>query len=98
MTDLLLRQVNALGMDLTLFQYKGVSGSLAEGDDWATMYSIESANEGRGECQECLLLLKEHYEAQGKRFGSSVALNPRMRHILQKLDIYECSDGDRDPA
>ena len=91
-----LSEVEILGMPLTLFAYKGVTGTLTEVEEegWATIYSVKSSTTGKGQCQECLRLLKEHYEAKGLRFGCSVALNPAMRHILQKLGIHEYSDDD----
>lgn len=90
MSNLILEQIDLMGMPLTSFRYKGVTGTLAEEDDWATIYSVESSNQGKGECQECLKLLKEKF--CNKRFGCTVALNERMRHILQKLQIHEYDD------
>jgi len=81
------KQINRLGMELTAFKYKGVIGTLAEEDRWATIYDIESTNPDKGECQECLKLLKAKYF--GKDFGCSVALNDKMSYILKKLGIKE---------
>lgn len=56
---------------------------------WATLYSIKSAEPGNGHATELLRAAKEHYERTGMTFGGSVALNPRMRAIYQRLDIRE---------
>jgi len=93
---LFLRPVTVLGMELIEFRYKGVEGHIGVEDDRATIYDVESSNPGQGECQECLSLLKQHYEEEGKRFGCSVALNAAMRHILEKLGITEYSDEEDD--
>jgi hypothetical protein len=85
-----LTDAEVLGMPLTKFEYKGVYGHLSEGDDWATIYNIQSANPGNGEAQEALMILKNLYS--DKRFGSTVALNPTMKHILEKLEITEYDD------
>lgn len=86
-TELMIKPISVMGMDLLSFKYKGVFGTLAEGPDWATLYDIVSTNRGKGEVQECILLLKERFKA--KRFGGTVALNPVMKHIYQKLNITE---------
>jgi hypothetical protein len=87
MKKLIERKVIALDMPLLEFQWKGVTVYVAEGDDWATIYLVQSENEGKGECQELLKLLKKRFK--DKDFGGSVALNPIMRHIYRKLKIPE---------
>jgi hypothetical protein len=64
------------------------------GDDWATLASIESTEPGKGHATALLTAAKRHYEAQGKRFGGSVALNERMRAIYRHLGIREYSEDD----
>lgn len=59
------------------------------GDDWATLYDITSQTEGKGQATALLIEARKHYELLGKRFGSSVALNSRMRAILRRLQIRE---------
>ena len=86
-SKLVTKPIKVMGMDLTAFKYKGVFGQLGEEKDWATIYHIESTNPNKGECQECLRLLKEKYK--DKMFGCSIALNPKMQHILKKLKIKE---------
>ena len=65
----------------------GVSVLVAEGNGWATIYTVESEIPNKGYCQELLLELKEIYK--DVKFGYSVALNSKMRHILKKLEIKE---------
>lgn len=83
------KPVESMGMKLTQATYKSCSATIATGDDWATIYSIQSSEEGRGHCQELCKQAKEFYSQHGKVFGSTVALSPAMKHILQKLEITE---------
>ena len=62
------------------------------GEDWATLYDIESKNEGRGEATNLLIKAKKYYEKLGKKFGGSVALNDRMKNIYKRLKITEYDD------
>jgi hypothetical protein len=80
-----------LGMELDVWQTAGgdCRAEFGVGDDWATLYSIRSATEGKGQATEILKAARSHYVLNGKKFGSSVALNERMRGILQHLDIPE---------
>lgn len=81
--------VNILGMELEQWTNKSCVANFAIGDDWATLYDIESKEEGKGHATELLIEAKKHYEGQGKRFGGDVALNDRMRKIYQELGIKE---------
>ncbi len=83
------KAVQSLGLSLTQLTYKSCSATIATGDDWATVYSIQSDEQGKGHCQELLKQAKEFYSQHGKVFGSTVALNDAMKHILQKLEIVE---------
>lgn len=71
-----------------IYRENGVEALVAEGDGWATIYTIESFNQNKGYCQRLLLQLKEVYKDVD--FGCTVALNDKMKHILQKLCIKEC--------
>jgi len=82
-------KVNVMGMELERWSHKDSFIDVAEGDDWATVYMAESKVKEKGHMQELLLEAKKHYEDNGKKFGGSVALNPAMRHIYQKLGIKE---------
>jgi hypothetical protein len=81
-------------MDLEEWRHESCVARFGVGDDWATLYEIRSRNEGKGHATALLTDAKRHYEAAGKSFGGSVALNPRMRAIYQRLGIREYTDSD----
>jgi len=83
-----------MGMPLEIWKHESCEAQIAEGPDWATVYSIESADKGNGHAQALLTEAKKYYEGRGLRFGGSVALNPAMQHIYQKLNIHEYSDEE----
>ena len=83
------REVVSLGMELEEWTLNGCIAQFGVGDDWATLYIAMSENPGRGDATQLLLEAKEHYEAQGKKVGGSVAINPAMRHIYEKLGYEE---------
>ena len=87
-----MQKVKSMGMLLDSWRHKSCEATVAVGSDWATIYSILSHEPGKGHATELLLAMKEHYKAQGKVFGSSVALNDRMRFLLTKLNIIEYGD------
>ena len=87
-----MKQVNSLGMLLDNWKHKSCDAMIGTGSDWATIYIISSEEKGKGHATELLIEMKKHYEAQGKMFGSSVALNDTMRYLLQKLDIVEYAE------
>lgn len=76
---------NMMGMDLLIATYKGVRMSLGQGEDWISIYSCDSKNEGKGEVQEMIKLLKEDFPK--KRLCGSVPLHPAMKHIYEKFNI-----------
>ena len=78
-----------MGMELDEWQFESCIAHFGVGEDWATLYDIRSKKEGRGHATNLLMLAKQHYESQGKKFGGDVALNDRMRNIYQKLNIEE---------
>ena len=88
------RKVNILGMELDEWQHKSCVAHVGVGKDWATIYDIESQQEGKGHATELLLIMKSFYEHQGKRFGGSVALNERMARLSRKCGIREYGDMD----
>jgi len=81
--------VSMMGMDLMEWRFISCVAHIAEGGDWATVYDIESEEQGKGHATTLLKEAKEHYESQGKRFGSTTAIHPAMKHLLQKLNIHE---------
>lgn len=76
-------------MPLDEWQYESCVAHCATGKDWATLYDIESADEGKGHAMQLLLAIKEYYERKGLRLGGSVALNERMRRLYQKCGVTE---------
>jgi len=82
-------KVRLLGMPLDEWQYESCVAHCATGKDWATLYDIESADEGKGHATQLLLAMKEYYERKGLRFSGSVALNERMRRLYQKCGVTE---------
>lgn len=85
------KKVNSMGTELDSWIHKSCDAMIGTGNNWATIYMINSSEQGKGHATELLTEMKAHYEAKGKKFGSSVALNGRMRHLLQKLKIVEYS-------
>ena len=77
------------GMPLDEWKNKSCIAHIASGEDWATVYDIQSKEEGKGHATELLLEAKKYYENQNKRFGGSVALNPRMSALYKKCGIKE---------
>ena len=84
-----IKKVNVLGMELERWVHKSCFGDFGVGGDYATLYSIQSAEEGKGHATELLKEAKAYYQAKGLRFGGSMALNPRMKSIYKKLGILE---------
>lgn len=82
-------KVNHIGMELERWTNKSCVADIGAGEDWATIFSITSGEKGKGHGTELLLEMKKHYEAEGKKFGSSVALSGAMKHLLTKLNIEE---------
>ena len=87
-------KVNVLGMPLDEWSYKSCVAHCATGTDWATLYTIESAEKRKGHATTLLLAMKEYYQAGGLRFGGSVALNEPMRRLYQKCGIREYQQCD----
>ena len=87
--EVVFKPIESMGMSLTQATYKSCTANIGVGNNWATIYSISSSDEGKGHCQELCKYLKEFYTECDKVFGSTVALYPAMKHILEKLEITE---------
>ncbi len=74
---------------LMQWKYKSCTANFGVGDTWATLYDIRSLEEGKGHATYLLTEAKKHYEAQGKAFGGTVALNDGVSRIYKKLGIKE---------
>ena len=86
------KKIIHMGMPLDRWKLKSCIANVGVGEDWATVYFIISEKKGRGHGTELLLTMKKHYEAEGKKFGSSVALSGAMKHLLIKLNIPEYAE------
>lgn len=82
-------KVNILGMELDEWRVDSCIAHFGVGEDWATLYDIESEIRRQGHATTLLLEAKAYYEKQGKKFSGTVALNPGMRRIYKKLKIKE---------
>ena len=78
-----------LGMPLDRWECGSCVAHFGTGDDWATLYDIESSEKGKGDASNLLLAAKRHYEGEGKKVGGTVALNPTMKHLYDKLGFLE---------
>ena len=85
--------VNIMGMTLDRWTHKSCVADFGISDDWATLYYIQSEEQGKGHATELLTEAKKHYGGLGKKFGGSVALNDKMARIYKKLGITEYKDG-----
>ena len=79
------KSVDRLGMPLDEWVYKSCVAHCAVGEDWATIYDIQSGDEGKGHATRLLVVMKAYYEKQGLRFGGSIALNDRMHRQTQEV-------------
>ena len=88
-TDSKIELVNVMGMELERWTYKSCSADFGVGNNWATLYSIESKDRNKGHATALLREAKNHYEKLGKTFGGTVALTTGMEKIYLKLGIKE---------
>ncbi len=86
------KQECIMGMKLDVWNHKSCEAEFGVGDNWATLYLIESSDKRKNHAQELLVEAKKYYENLGFRFGGSVALNSVMKHIYEKLKIKEYGD------
>jgi hypothetical protein len=88
------KRVNVLGMELVQWNHESCRAHFAVEEDWATLYDIRSSEPGQGHATELLREAKRFYEAEGRRFGGTVALTDRMKRIYQRLGITEYAGED----
>lgn len=81
--------VTVMGMELERWTFKSCIADFGVGDDWATLYNIESKELNKGHATTLLKEAKVHYEKLNKVFGGTIALNHIMRTIYLKLGIKE---------
>ena len=93
--DIERKETKSLGMPLVQYKAKHVQVIIAEGVEngrkWATIYEVvcEPNFRNQGRSQAVLSALKRKYEAEQYEFGCTVAINPTMAHILDKLKNKE---------
>jgi len=86
------KMVNIMGMELEEWIHKSCIADFGVGNDWATLYNIESKEKNKGHATELLIEAKKYYENEGKIFGGNVALNDVMKNIYKKLNITEYNE------
>lgn len=61
----------------------------AMGDDWFTVYLVETLpnHRNKGECTRLLKALKDKAEEKGQEFRLFCPMNPIIEHICEKLNI-----------
>jgi hypothetical protein len=74
-----------MGMDLIEARYKLVYMQLAVEKDWVSIYFVSSHNQGQGEVQEMIDLLKK--DCPNKRLMGSYPLTDTMKHIFDKKGV-----------
>ena len=84
-----MKKINFMGMELDEWKFGSCVAHFGIGNDWATLYDIQSLEEGKGYATKLLIKAKKYYEKQGKKVGGSVALNPRMKAIYQRTGYEE---------
>lgn len=87
-----IKQITALGMVMDKCSYESCTAEVGVGEDFATIYYIESKDKNKGHATELINRMRIHYETQGKEFATSVALSPQMKHLVKKLNLkeYDC--------
>ena len=81
-----------MGMELDEWKEGSCIARFGTGHNWATLYQIDSLEEGKGHATKLLRKAKRFYESEGLKVGGSVALNERMRGIYKKVDYEEYND------
>jgi len=83
------KEVVILSMNLEEWRFASCIAHFATGDDWATLYDIESNRPSLGHATKLLAKAKSYYEQLGKLVGGSIALNDHMSNLYKKLGIPE---------
>ncbi len=88
-SEIKIKEIEMMGMKLLRWEYKSCVADFGIGDGWVTLYYIESKEKNKGHATYLLQKAKAFALHTGVKFGGSVALNPAMKHIYEKLDIEE---------
>lgn len=86
--DALPKKVMRMGMELEQWREESCIAHFGTSDKgkWATLYDIQSFDEGKGHATALLLKAKKYYEGLGYEVGGSVALNERMASLYKKVE------------
>jgi hypothetical protein len=84
---MVIEHITQLGMPLERWTHKSCTAEFGVGDDWATLYFIQSTEPGRGHATTLLVSARMYYKNRGKRFSGTVPLNSRMADIYKRLEI-----------
>jgi len=77
------------GTEVITASHKGVEIDIIADSNSLMVVSLQSKNEGLGEAQEALALLKEHFSS--KMMLATVPLNDVAKHLFDKLGFqYAC--------
>ena len=87
--SLSIRPITILGMELIEWKVESCTAHFAVGPDWATLYSIESEEPGKGHATMLMIIAKKYYKKQGKEVGGTIALNEVISHLYEKLGYIE---------
>lgn len=92
---MLIRNINVLGIELEQWINRSCMADICVNDEqkWATLYNIESVEQGKGHARNLLIQAKKHFEKIGYDFGGTIALNDRMRNLYKSLGIKEYTEG-----
>ena len=83
------RKVMQLGMELDQWSFESCVAHFGTGEDWATLYDIQSKERRKGHATTLLTHAKKYYESKGMKFASTISLHPDMTSIIDQLGIYE---------
>ncbi len=73
-------------------QYEHVSMDLYIGEDGVCIDGMKSSNQGKGECQAMIVLLREDF--QGKDLSASPPLSPAAKHIFDKMGVIYAKEKE----
>lgn len=90
------KNVEVMGMILDEWKYHSCTAHFGVGKEWATLYDIESKEEGKGHATGLLTTAKHVYEIEKKEVRGTIALNDRMREIYKNVGIPEIPEFDED--
>lgn len=82
-------KITEMGMELDLWKYESCVCRMGVGEDFATIYHIESEDKNKGHATMLIKIMRIIYFGEKKEFATSVALSAPMKHIVKKLNLTE---------